>query len=44
MTDNAVNKTELSFSEIRNLIEHSRRETLKIVNSALVELYWNIGK
>ena len=44
MSHENINAIETSFSEIKNLIDNSRRETLQVVNSALVELYWNIGE
>lgn len=35
---------EKSFSEIASLIKQTRVNTLKIVNSELINLYWNIGQ
>lgn len=35
---------EKSFSEITSLIKQTRVNTLKIVNSELINLYWNIGQ
>lgn len=35
---------EKSFSEITSLIKRTRVNTLKIVNSELINLYWNIGQ
>ena len=32
------------FSEILNLIKHSRSNAIRSVNAELIDLYWNIGK
>jgi predicted nuclease of restriction endonuclease-like (RecB) superfamily len=32
------------FSDIIQLIKQSREKTLRIVNAALIELYWNVGE
>lgn len=34
---------ENQFAEIARIIQSSRQETLKMVNTALIDLYWNIG-
>jgi hypothetical protein len=34
----------LIFTEIRNLIEHSKQQVAIVVNTIMTQLYWNIGK
>jgi predicted nuclease of restriction endonuclease-like (RecB) superfamily len=38
------NKNNTNFNELLNLITSSKQKALKLVNSTLIELYWDIGK
>jgi predicted nuclease of restriction endonuclease-like (RecB) superfamily len=44
MSKKEINKTDKLFSEIRSLIEKSRRQVAVSINSEITILYWNIGK
>lgn len=35
---------ESSFAEVKNLITHARTKAVKVINSQLIDLYWEIGK
>lgn len=39
-----MNEIQINFSEVTDLIRNARSRTLRIVNSALIDLYWEIGK
>ena len=44
LTPKSSRKDEVTFSEIVRLIANSREKALQAVNTALIELYWQVGE
>ena len=41
---NNLNPINPVYSEIKSILEQSRKQVIKTVNSVMVKAYWNIGK